>query len=506
MQTATIINVTLIGPQYMYAMHPATFALILIFSIALFGSNDWVSPQLDGVPSSNEVFTDEGASVLAENFAAAKHRLSEDTVTLQRAFDAASGQVVVIPPGDYVLTGQLSVPQGTTVLADGVTLDFSRFSGKAIINQGSDFTWKGGRIIGSGGTVYNAHDYGFAIEGTRGRNSQTPPEYADNIVIAGVEVRGFGYAGIWLSNVRNVEISDNKLINLGYAGLLGASVVNASIERNLIEGVKGEGAPDTYGIAIDRLEDTVVRDPPSRDVRIRYNTITDIPNWEAIDTHGGINFDISHNRISKSRVGIAIIGSDIGSRILLGAKRVRVANNIIEGSSTGAAIVVAGAMTGSLVNDYASDIQIIDNQVWGGGAADDASEGSIRVYGTNRVQILRNVIREPYAIGINLIYENRGLEVSGNTIIDVKNPTDAVFPRMIGISGNNNTGKISDNTFELRNRFVAKNVATFSIVTTSGLTGLDLTFGPHAIVGRHESLLAIRFETKRGVVFTRLRD
>jgi|TARA_R100000049_G_C1954194_1_gene105415 hypothetical protein len=482
-------------------MHTATFALILMFLIAPFGQNDRVGRQLDDDETANA-----GALIRASKLTPAKHRLSEDTVTLQRALDAAAGQVLVIPPGHYTLTAQLRVPQGTTVFANEATLDFSRFSGKAITNEGSDFTWRGGRIIGSGGDVYNGRDHGFAIEGSRGPNGATPPKYAHNILIDGVEVRGFGYAGIWLSNVRNVELSNNKLIGLGYAGILGTSVVNASIERNLVDRVKGKGAPDTYGIAIDRLEDTLVRDPPSRNVRIRYNTITNIPNWEAIDTHGGIDFDISHNQISKTRFGIAIVGSDIGSKVALGAKNVRVANNIIEGSSGGAAIVVAGAMTGAVVNDYASDIQILDNQIFGGGAADDASEGSIRVYGTNRVHIRRNVIRGPYAIGINIISDNQALEVSGNTIIDVRNPTDAVFPRMIGISGSNNTGKIFDNTFELRNRFAAKHVATFSIVTVSGLTGLDLTFGPHAFVGRRGSLLATRFETTRGVILAQLRE
>ena len=371
-------------------------------------------------------------------------------------------------PGSHNLSSTLIVAPGTTINAYGATLTWTAQT--TGLSLGSGARVFRGTYVGPGGATYNATGLAFHCSGTRGvdgsradlRQWSVDPRCHD---------QGLGRVWDLLEYCRKVWVLNNVIEAVGYAGIGGASVEDAWVERNKIDSVDGVGAPDTYGIYCDRHEDTEIRDPRSKRVRIAYNNVRNVPNWEGIDTHGGEDFEIVHNHIEECRFGIVVIGSDIDDVRELGAKRVKVAYNTIIGSTEGAAITLAGANDGDTINDYAEDCQITNNTIISGGIDNDSSEGSIRVYGTKRPLVEGNQLDKPRRIGINIVLENVDFTVQNNVVVDC---CDDVYsaPAHIRVTAAPNNGAIIGNTSIYRDDGAAANVSVFSVDVAGSLTGL----------------------------------
>jgi hypothetical protein len=440
-----------------------------------------------------------GQLVDSDDFGADSGGRSDASRALQNALDAAAGGTLRIKPGRYVLSTGLVIPPNTTVMAEGVTLTW-RKQVKALM-CGSGVVIEQGTIVGPGGGTYSPDGYGIACYGRRDRQAAGPPGYVDGPTLRGTRVRGWSYAGVYLGYLRNAVIQDCTIEDSGYCGIGAVSVEDVAIERNLIDGVGGAGAPDSYGIFADRLEGSERQDPRSRRVRIAGNTVRNVRKWEAIDTHGGEDFEIVDNTISGCRFGIAVVGSDINDRIVLGARRVTVANNTIEGSDDGAAIIVAGAMTGSTVNQYAEDCRVIGNRIVKGGRFNDTAEGTIRLYATKNAVVEGNTLDRPRLIGINLIVENRGIAVRRNEIKDVCDTRNA-SPTGIAVTSHQNTGSIEDNVFRFENTAAATYVAALGIDVQPELSGLGLTISRKSVRSPHPNKQRMNLGTRRGVSFS----
>jgi hypothetical protein len=421
-----------------------------------------------------------------------------DWRALQEALTAAAGATLRIRPGSYRLDASLVVPENTTVVADGVTLTWTAQVRGLVMRSGAAIT--GGTIIGPGGGTYDSHGYGISAYGRRGRTSSAQPGYIAGPTIRGTRIRGWSFAGVYLGYLRNAQIQDCTIEDIGYCAVGAVSVEDVAIERNLIDGVGGSGAPDSYGIFADRLEDTEIRDPRSRRVRIANNTVRNVSKWEGIDTHAGEDFEIVDNRISGCKFGIAVVGADIFDKIALGARRVTVANNVIEGSDDGAAIVVAGATTGNDVNQYAEDCRVVGNRIVKGGRYNDSDEGSIRLYATRNLVVEGNTLDRPRLFGINLIFENRDFRVAGNEIKDVCDNTDTA-PSAISVLSHHNTGTIEGNVLRFENTAASSYVAALAINVKPGLTGLALDIGANSRQTHDENKLRVRIGTKAGVSY-----
>lgn len=418
------------------------------------------------------------------------------TAAIQAAYTANAGLRVTFQPEAYLVTSAISVPANTVTYANGATITWnSQVKG---ITLGSGAEWYGGRLVGPGGGTYGSSGYAMYCSGTRGANGAIAPTYIDGPRIVGVEIDGWEYAGIYLAYLRDAWVTDNKIENCGYVGVGGISVEDVHVTHNKIDTIAGSGAPDTYGIFLDRQEDTETRDPRSRRCWIDDNTVRNVTNWEAIDTHGSEDFSICRNTIEGCRFGIAVTGSDILGTNSLGVRRVVVADNKIVGSNNGAAIFVVGAVTGTTVNQYAEQVTVANNVINSGGWDNDSAEGAFRFYATRNLKVIGNTLRRPWYSGIHFAFQNRDFLAVGNSITDPRNSTNA-FPACVSVSSNDNTGRISDGSLIFEDAAASTHVAVIGISISGSLTGLDLEIGPHHHIGISASKLTYNEGTATGV-------
>lgn len=171
-------------------------------------------------------------------------------------------------------------------------------------------------------------------------------------------------------------------------------------------------------------------------------------------------------------------------------------------TSGGASINTSGTQSGVhtavAVNGYAEQIVLSGNVIHGHGVANQPNSGGIFAQGTKGLAINGNTLRNNRCIGINLGIENRGVNVSANTITD---PYDDVYtvPNCIHVGGNSVTGYIGGNTLRLENPALATFVAVAGVRIGSLLVGLSLDLGRHAFVGIDATHLAYTELTSTGV-------
>jgi hypothetical protein len=178
--------------------------------------------------------------------------------------------------------------------------------------------------------------------------------------------------------------------------------------------------------------------------------------------------------------------------------RCAITGNVIDGLSVGYGIVVSGALNGSTVNEYASQIVVSNNTILNHGAANGGTIGAILLQASKSTVVSGNALRNPQTLGIHINLENRGLSIVNNTITDPHDAT-ATAPWCIRINGNNNTGLISGNTFVFDNSGLDTYVAVRAIDITTSLTGLDLTLGESQFIGIDATHLAYVQGTSTGV-------
>lgn len=418
--------------------------------------------------------------------------IATDTTALQAFLTANAGGVCWIPPGTYK-TGALTVPANTWVIAYGATLNFAAAGNVAGLTFAGGGGIIGGTLIGAGGSVYNGSGNAVYCFGTAGATGSTPPTYVQGPVIQDVTITGWSNAGVWLGYCRNVTIRNCVIATVGYAGIGGVSCEDVWIADNEIDGVAGSGAPDWYGIFVDRAEGTETQNPRSRYVWIVRNKVFNVTNWEAIDTHGGEDFVISQNTIKGCRFGIMLVVSDVSGVPSLGCNRCVVSDNLIQGSSAGAAITVQGVAAGR-----ARNIVISGNTIKDAGWANDPSEGAIRIYQAIDVTVTGNVLRNPYVWGINLNGDIYGCSVVGNTIIDVRDSTYST-PSAIRINASNVYAHINANTLIYQDSGTDTYVSVHSVSSAGALSGLDISFGRNGLIGIDSTHLNFNLGTTSGI-------
>jgi len=171
---------------------------------------------------------------------------------------------------------------GITVTADNVTLDHVKVTGA----QASTFRWDEKCIVGAGSSSNSV----------------------SGLVIKSSTITRCGYGGIYLHFASNATISSNKISNVVYAGILLSSVSNSKVLSNTITGVgvhgSGANSNNAYGITATQEDG-----PHSSDVLVQGNTVSDIPTWHGLDTHGGVRITFRDNTIFAVRRAIFLTSS-----------------------------------------------------------------------------------------------------------------------------------------------------------------------------------------------------
>lgn len=417
--------------------------------------------------------------------------LSSNYSTLQEAITAASGKVLRIV-GSYSLgSTTITVPSNTWLDARGASLTWSgNVTGLSFTGGGGII---GGTLTGAGGSTYNANGIAINVTGTAGATGGDSPTYITGITVEGVTITGWAFAGIYMGYLRNMYIRKCTISTIGYVGIGGVSCEDVWITENDIDTVAGSGAPDTYGIFVDRSEGTETQHPRSRYVYIIKNKVFNVTNWEAIDTHAGEDFIIAFNLVKGCRYGIMLVVSDVSGTPSLSCRRCTVFKNIIQGSSTGACITVQGVAV-----QKAKDIVVDGNICLNGGWTNDTSEGAIRIYQVLNWSVVNNILRTPYVWGINLNGDLEGGLVANNVIVDPRDTTQTT-PTCIRINASNVTALITNNTFKYEDSGADTYVAVHSVSTAGSLTGLDIRLGPSVFSGITSSKLTLLLGTSTGV-------
>jgi hypothetical protein len=407
--------------------------------------------------------------VTAKDFGAVGDGTTNDATALSNALSAASGKTLYLSPATYKCNSALSVGANTIVIGYGATLDFSGAGNITALTLASNVTLIGFKLSGPGNNSYNANGIGIDCHGTN--NAPSAPTYINGPKIISCEVTEFASYGIYLKYINYGWITDCKITECGYGGIAGLSCNRLNIDGNYIGQISPGTSGNAYGLFVDRSNGTLTAEPISYYVRISHNMIEDVSLWEGIDTHAGNYFRITDNTIVNCKRGIAVTDSPVSGLTPVGPKNVTIANNIIKGSSAGNAIIVNGGYSGGTTTDHAENIAVTGNAIDGGGVTNDPVEGSIKVYSSRNVTISGNSLRRPILMGIHIAFENFSFTVTGNTIVDPNDTTNACS--CVAVTANNNRGYIGGNTFVAENLGLATKVAERSVYNGGG-TGNDI--------------------------------
>lgn len=410
-----------------------------------------------------------------------------DTTALQAFLTANAGGSCTIPPGTYK-TGALTVPANTTVWGFGATLDFSAAGNITGLDlSAGGVTLIGLDILGPGNASYDDNSRGIACFGTN--NSPSAPTFVNGPRVLMCKVRSWKGYGVFLGYTNGGDVRGCTITSCGYAGVGGVSCNDLFVVGNYIRTVTpGSGGGDAYGVFVDRFNGTSETAwPRSYRCHIDGNTIRDVAtttgnNGQAINTHAGVDFSISHNVIDNCEVGIFVTSSVISSVQQLAPKRVAVIGNTINDTQRlGYGIQVAGAMDGATVNEYAEGIVVSGNSITGHGIAADGSSGAIRIQAVRDLVLTSNVITRPACNGIVFNTECLNFQASGNIVRD---PFDSSYTTPAGVffDSINNTGQISGGGFYYQNSGLGTYVAVNSIRFDGSLTGINVDLGRHSFI------------------------
>lgn len=265
---------------------------------------------------------------------------------LQSAANAASGKILFIPQGTYLLsTGSVQILSNTTVVGAGV--------GITILIQPNYFTYNRPidpyvpanvvdwnalwmdvgttnvviRDIEARGPFYQstAANYianpvqnwpasnGIAVRGRdyQLRKSLPPVGESQNIRISNVKIEGFAEDAIQLDNVTNSWVEDCNITRCGRSGVRTYGAVNCWVSKNQISylspGDYLNNGNRMYGVTFTRVYGGDLTDyRVSQVCSATENKVYHVKYWKGLDTHGGVNISFNNNIIEECHIGIGI--------------------------------------------------------------------------------------------------------------------------------------------------------------------------------------------------------
>jgi len=206
--------------------------------------------------------------------------------TLQAGIDAAAAGSVLDLTGCTYAAGA-TVTKPLTIV--GATIRPAAGTAGLVV-KASDVTLDGLHLIGPQATTYRDGEFGITVMAT----ASAP---ARRLTIRNSEIASFGKAGMWLRYVSDLVVEHNDVHDIVYAGIMVISGTGGRISENTVAriGVHGAEANDNnaYGIS---LEDQGL--PVTTDFTVSGNTVTGVPTWHGLDTHGGQRIAFTGNAVS----------------------------------------------------------------------------------------------------------------------------------------------------------------------------------------------------------------
>ena len=229
---------------------------------------------------------------------------------------------------------------------------------------------------------------------------------------------------------------------------------------------------NAYGVAftMNNASTDLVATPRSIHCKAIRNIITNIPVWEALDTHGGDDILFKDNEIRNCKHGI--VAGKTGVNV--GALLVNAINNNITVNKNGYGIVftndlsgstfITGSITGNIIKEAGID-----------GFSPDL--GAIQLEKTIGVRVSENTILDAAGHGIVIFQKNVGALISKNSIVDPQTPDSVLWDvACVAVRSTDNSAIIDGNAFIRSGNISGKKVAVcgFLMDTTSGC---EITMG-----------------------------
>lgn len=349
---------------------------------------------------------------------------SDQTSAIQAVISSmTAGQVLVI--GDrYRVDGTLVfATPNTSVRGSGQGELYSGLTGttaQVMIRITADNVKLQGFAVTGPQIAAGANQTGISIEGGSAATA------LNGVILNNMTVSRFGKNGILASYVTNFAFDDNTIFDCCYTGIGILCGINGTIDRNRVRNITQTGYANSYGIYTSRYESTDLSTyPRSANISISGNRVSDIPGWDGINTHGGINHIIANNVITNCSKPIEIVGSDDSSNVTTFAPLdIQIIGNVITSTRTDGTypggIVFVGAQGAGILGtpaEYGTGT-IIGNVIRGHGKENTSTNGAIHCYYTRGLILSNNTIIEAGANGIYMYHTNTDFTATGNTIVD----------------------------------------------------------------------------------------
>ena len=306
--------------------------------------------------------------VSVKDFGAVGDGVTNDTTAIQTALTAGTGKSVYFPAGSYPINTALSVPAGTYVSGQGVTVTQSAAGANAFTIAGDNVTIDGLKIVGINSLTTTAS----AVRAD-GRNNPTIINCTVNSFAWGVQLRG----------CTNARIEGNRFINGSYDASTSSDIflygdVTTPGRRTIIIGNHCLSNNDN-GIAVDLL-------PGDRETIITGNVVAPCDSTGVQDIA-----DVSNRR--RNGIIVGYLGAS-GSRCVVSA-------NIVRNASYGG-IYMQGAASG-ISGDNAIVGNIVSRCSWGTAYPADASlRAGIHYAAGGSDSISNNVVVDCSNVGIKV--------------------------------------------------------------------------------------------------------
>lgn len=310
-----------------------------------------------------------GATVNVLDFGAKGDNVTDDTAAIQAAITsiAASGGIVYIPQGIYVVSAPITVPSKVSVIGDGIgvtrfsaTLAFSANQAVFYANGSNTVRFENFSILGNTNGTNGA---GTGIHCKTGFGNQIRNVFISNTTQAGIRLEEQNTAWVdscWLQSNGRVGYTDNHGIMV--YSVAGSTVANYGIKitNNRVQGAYRKGITDfapnaaIYDLLIEGntlescgLGGIYLGTDLGREVRVVNNFVSDC--YVGIQYGPGANSVISGNNVRNTTFGFGIAFLDVTN--------LTIANNIVTNSATG------GIMTTVLPGVRNAQVSICGNVV-----------------------------------------------------------------------------------------------------------------------------------------------
>lgn len=383
----------------------------------------------------------EGSYLNVLDYGAAGDGTTDDTAALQAAISAASGNALVIPDGNYLVSSTITL-SGCTIIGYGAKITSTVSNDDTLYGNTSNIKIYGLEIEGLGNSSYSASEMLVNIEGTN--NDPSAPTYVDGIEIVDCYLHSVGRAAAKLRYAKNSKICRNRIEDVGRSGIEVSSTEYSSFNENIIRGISPGDGSNAYGIFLSKSDGSETVEPKCLHCTVNGNIVEDNLIWEALDTHGGEFITFANNTIRNCKIGIALVPAEDESGNGIPPKHCSVTGNVMQGINRSG---VNGSYGLNLAGNTGFELEhctITGNVIDAFGNQSSASSGGIRITSSRTVTVSGNTVKRA---GANCLVVNsnvQNINISSNVFQDAWSDTETA--RGISIQSGNNSGYIGNNT------------------------------------------------------------